>query len=61
MLSGDRPPCVSALVARPALIGALGWNILFDSWPELTALAFALAAVLGLPLAILRLAGGLIG
>jgi polar amino acid transport system permease protein len=49
----------------------MSWDILFDSWPELlqaaggtlrmTALAFVLAAVLGLALAILRLAGGLVG
>jgi polar amino acid transport system permease protein len=49
----------------------MSWDIFSDSWPELlqaaagtlrmTALAFALAAMLGLVLAILRLAGGFVG
>jgi polar amino acid transport system permease protein len=49
----------------------MSWDIFSDSWPEMlqaaagtlrmTALAFVLAALLGLALAILRLAGGFIG
>jgi polar amino acid transport system permease protein len=49
----------------------MSWDIFSDSWPELlqaaagtlrmTALAFAIAAMLGLALAILRRAGGIVG